>query len=244
MATSDSSYDLVVLGAGSGGYACALRAAQLGLSVALIEKDKVGGTCLHRGCIPTKAILHAAEVADAARDGAQFGVHASVDKIDLAGVRSYADGVVSRLYRGLTGLVGSRGITVVEGTGRLVTAGGRPSVQVGDQVLASDQIVLASGSYSRSLPGPRDRRRTSADQRARPAAGAAAELGDRARWRGHRGRVRVGLALVRSRGDGGGGPPPAGAQRGPRCLQGARTRLPQAQDHCGHRLPDADLRAD
>ena len=87
-------------GPGSGGYACALRAAQLGLSVGLVEKDKVGGTCLHRGCIPTKAILHAAEVADAARDGAQFGIHATIEKIDLAGVLSYADGVVSRLYRG------------------------------------------------------------------------------------------------------------------------------------------------
>src|SRR3712207_8834190 len=74
-----ATFDLLVLGAGSGGYACALRAAQLGLSVGLVEKDKVGGTCLHRGCIPTKAILHAAEVADAARAGSQFGVHASIE---------------------------------------------------------------------------------------------------------------------------------------------------------------------
>ena len=95
-----NSYDLVVLGAGSGGYACALRAAQLGLSVALVEKDKVGGTCLHRGCIPTKALLHAAEVADAARDGARFGVHATLDKVDLAGVQSYSDGVVTQALQG------------------------------------------------------------------------------------------------------------------------------------------------
>ena len=106
-------FDVVVLGAGSGGYACALRAAQLGLRVALVEKDKVGGTCLHQGCIPTKAILHAAEVADAARDGSQFGIHASIDKVDLAGVVGYADGVVARLYKGLSGLIASRGITVV-----------------------------------------------------------------------------------------------------------------------------------
>ena len=112
-------FDLVVLGAGSGGYACALRAAQLGLTVGLVEKDKVGGTCLHRGCIPTKAILHAAEVADAARDGAQFGIHATVDKIDLAGVRGYADGVVGRLYKGLSGLIARGGITVIPGEGRL-----------------------------------------------------------------------------------------------------------------------------
>ena len=96
-------FDLLVLGAGSGGYACALRAAQLGLSVGLVEKDKVGGTCLHRGCIPTKAILHAAEVADAARDGAQFGVHATIEKIDLAAVVAYAEGVVGRLYKGCPG---------------------------------------------------------------------------------------------------------------------------------------------
>src|ERR671919_676756 len=100
-----ATFDLLVLGAGSGGYACALRAAALGLSVGLVEKDKVGGTCLHRGCIPTKAILHAAEVADAARGGSQIGVHASIDKIDLAAVTAYAEGVVGRLYKGLSGLV-------------------------------------------------------------------------------------------------------------------------------------------
>jgi dihydrolipoamide dehydrogenase len=148
-----SSYDLIVLGAGSGGYACALRAAQLGFAVALVEKDKVGGTCLHRGCIPTKAILHAAEVADAARDGSQFGVHATIDKIDLVGVQAYADSVVARLYRGLTGLVSGRGITVVEGEGRLVAAGGGPAVLVGDEELRANHVVLATGSYPRTLPG-------------------------------------------------------------------------------------------
>ena len=124
-------FDLVVLGAGSGGYACALRAAQLGLTVGLVEKDKVGGTCLHRGCIPTKAILHAAEVADAAREGAQFGIHATIDKIDLAGVRGYADGVVGRLYKGLSGLIAGRGITVVPGEGRLSLIDASPAVRVG-----------------------------------------------------------------------------------------------------------------
>src|SRR4051812_15052455 len=113
-------FDLVVLGAGSGGYACALRAAQFGLHVALIEKDKVGGTCLHRGCIPTKAILHAAEVADAARHGSEFGVRSSLDGIDPAAVTAYADRVVGRLYKGLTGLINSRSITVIAGEGRLI----------------------------------------------------------------------------------------------------------------------------
>ena len=146
-------FDLVVLGAGSGGYACALRAAQLGLTVGLVEKDKVGGTCLHRGCIPTKAILHAAEVADAAREGAQFGIHATIDKIDLAGVRGYADGVVGRLYKGLSGLIAGRGITVVPGEGRLSLIDSSPAVEVGDRVLQASYLVLASGSYARSLPG-------------------------------------------------------------------------------------------
>jgi dihydrolipoamide dehydrogenase len=146
-------YDVVVLGAGSGGYACALRAAQLGFGVALVEKDLVGGTCLHRGCIPTKAYLHAAEVADAARDGARFGVHATLDRVDLAEVRDYADGVVSKLYKGLTGLVKQRGITVVRGDGRLAVVDGSPEVIAGDQRLIAPAVVLATGSSSRSLPG-------------------------------------------------------------------------------------------
>ena len=146
-------FDLVVLGAGSGGYACALRAAQLGLRVALVERDLVGGTCLHRGCIPTKAWLHAAEVADSARDGSRFGVHATLEKVDLAEVQAYADSVVSKLYRGLTGLVRSRGITVITGEGRLVTEDGRPAVQVGEDVHRAPHVVLASGSVTRTLPG-------------------------------------------------------------------------------------------
>ena len=151
----DAEFDLIVLGAGSGGYACALRATQLGLRVALIERDLVGGTCLHRGCIPTKAILHAAEVADNARDAAQFGVHASLDRVDLAEVRAYADAVVNRLYRGLSGLVRSRDITVIEGEGALLppTPGEVPAVQVGQGRYAAPQIVLATGSYSRIVPG-------------------------------------------------------------------------------------------
>ncbi len=148
-----ASFDLVVLGAGSGGYACALRAAQLGFTVALVEKDKVGGTCLHRGCIPTKAMLHAAEVADSVRNGSQFGVHAAVDKIDLAGVVSYADSVVGRIYRGLSGLVSSRGITVVHGAGSLTRHDGHAAVVVGDQLYQAPNLVLATGSYARSLPG-------------------------------------------------------------------------------------------
>jgi dihydrolipoamide dehydrogenase len=96
-------HDIVILGGGSGGYACALRAAQLGLDVVLVEEGKLGGTCLHQGCIPTKALLHSAEVADAAREGQQFGVKSTFDGIDMTAVNAYKDGVVSRLFKGLTG---------------------------------------------------------------------------------------------------------------------------------------------
>lgn len=147
---TDGDFDVLILGAGSGGYACALRAAQLGLSVGLVEKGNLGGTCLHVGCIPTKALLHAAEVADSARDAAKFGVSASLDGIDMAGVNSYKDGVVSRLFKGLTGLIKSRGITVIEGEGRVT---GPRTVTVGASTYTGKSLVLASGSYSRSLPG-------------------------------------------------------------------------------------------
>ncbi len=148
--TDSSGYDIVILGGGSGGYACALRAAELGKRVALIEKDKVGGTCLHRGCIPTKALLHAAEIADQTRESAAFGVLTTLDGIDMPRVNAYKDKVVSRLWKGLTGLVASRKIDVIEGEGRLVSP---TEVRVGDQVIRGEHVVLASGSESRSLPG-------------------------------------------------------------------------------------------
>lgn len=143
-------FDIVVLGGGSGGYAAALRASELGKSVALIEKDKVGGTCLHRGCIPTKALLHAAEVADHVRDASSVGVTASFGGIDVAGVRAYREGIVAKKYKGLEGLVKARGITTVTGLGRL---NADRSVSVGDDVYVGTDVILATGSYSRSLPG-------------------------------------------------------------------------------------------
>lgn len=144
-------HDIVILGGGSGGYACALRASQLGLSVVLIEQDKLGGTCLHRGCIPTKALLHAAEVADTAREGEKYGVHSTFNGIDMTKVNEYKDGVIGRLYKGLQGLVGSRqNVTYVEGTGRLVAPN---AVEVNGVRYEGKNIVLGTGSYSRSLPG-------------------------------------------------------------------------------------------
>src|SRR6201994_241334 len=150
VAEGTGSYDIVILGGGSGGYACALRAAELGKRVALIEKDKVGGTCLHRGCIPTKALLHAAEIADHTRDSEVFGVKSTFEGIDVPGVLSYKNGVVDRLWKGLQSTIASRKIDTIEGAGRL---GSPTSVQVGDTVYEAEHIVLATGSEPRSLPG-------------------------------------------------------------------------------------------
>ncbi|WP_423917235.1 dihydrolipoyl dehydrogenase [Frigoribacterium sp. 2-23] len=147
---SEQNFDLVVLGGGSGGYAAALRASELGMNVALVEKDKVGGTCLHRGCIPTKALLHSAEVADVSRESAKYGVHTDFHGIDIGAVTSYREGVVASKYKGLQGLVKARGITTIAGEGRLTSP---TTVQVGDDTLRAKNVVLATGSYSRSLPG-------------------------------------------------------------------------------------------
>ena len=150
MSDDQTSFDLVILGGGSGGYACALRAAELGMRVGLVEEDLLGGTCLHRGCIPTKALLHAGEVADAVRDAGQLGITASIDGIDMKAVNAYKDGVVARLFKGLQGLVKSRGITLIEGRGRLV---GPRDVEVDGTRHQATNVVLASGSYTRTLPG-------------------------------------------------------------------------------------------
>jgi dihydrolipoamide dehydrogenase len=143
-----TSFDIVILGAGSGGYACALRAAQLGKSVALIEKAKVGGTCLHQGCIPTKALLHAAEVAETARHGSSIGVDTSYNGVDMVAVNAYKQGVIDRLYKGLTGLVGSGGITTIEGNGVVVDAN---TVEVDGVKYRGTNLVLGTGSVPRTL---------------------------------------------------------------------------------------------
>ena len=143
-------FDLVILGGGSGGYACALRAAQLGKTVALIESGKLGGTCLHRGCIPTKALLHSGEIADSAREASTFGVNAQFLSMDMVAVNAYKDGVITKLHKGLQGLVKSRNITFVEGHGRLVA---KDTVEVNGEHYTGTNVVLATGSYAKSLPG-------------------------------------------------------------------------------------------
>jgi dihydrolipoamide dehydrogenase len=143
-------FDVVVLGAGSGGYAAALRAAQLGKSVALIEQDLLGGTCLHRGCIPTKALLHSGEIADSVRESHDFGIKADLIDVDMTGVNSYKDSVVAKLYKGLQGLVKHRGITYVTGRGKFIAPN---QVQVGGETYVGKSVVLATGSYPKSIPG-------------------------------------------------------------------------------------------
>ncbi len=141
-------YDIVVLGAGSGGYAASIRAAELGLKVALIEGDKVGGTCLHRGCIPTKALLHAAEVADEMREGASIGVRGSFEGIDMGQLNSYKTGVIDRMYKGLTGLIKAHKIDTINGWGRLVD---KNTVDVDGTLYRGKNVILASGSYSKTI---------------------------------------------------------------------------------------------
>jgi dihydrolipoamide dehydrogenase len=143
-------FDLVILGGGSGGYASALRASQLGLSVVLIEKEKLGGTCLHKGCIPTKALLHAGEIADSTRHAGDFGVKADFHSMDMSAVNAYKDGVVSKLHKGLQGLVKSRNITYVEASGKLVS---KNTVEAGGVKYTGKNVILATGSYPKTLPG-------------------------------------------------------------------------------------------
>lgn len=147
---SDQSFDIVVLGGGSAGYAVALRAVQLGKTVAIVEKDKLGGTCLHRGCVPTKAMLHSAEVADEVRDAGHAGVDAELKGIDIERVTAFREGIVSKKYKGLQGLLKAKQIEVVEGEGKLASP---TTVQVGDRTLTGKNIVLATGSYAKTLPG-------------------------------------------------------------------------------------------
>lgn len=143
-------FDLVVLGGGSAGYATAIRAVELGMSVALIEKDKLGGTCLHRGCVPTKAMLHSAEVADIARDSSKYGIISAFSGVDIEAVSAYRDGIVNKKFKGLQGLLKARGITIIEGEGKLTSS---TSVTVNGEQINGKKLVLATGSYSRSLPG-------------------------------------------------------------------------------------------
>ena len=155
MADGSDSFDLVVLGGGNAGYACAFRAVELGMSVALVEKDKVGGTCLHRGCIPTKALLHAGELLDEIRTADQFGVKVDQPGYDWEQVKRFKDSVVGSMYKGVSGLVKRKKVTLVDGYGRL-TGNKTVTVEVEGQgeraITANKAVVLATGSFPRDLP--------------------------------------------------------------------------------------------
>ncbi|MDH6278273.1 MAG: dihydrolipoyl dehydrogenase [Rhodoluna sp.] len=147
---AELNFDLVVLGGGSGGYSAAIRASELGMNVALIEKNKLGGTCLHVGCIPTKAMLHAAEVADNAREAHECGINATFNGVDMDRVNAFREDIIAKKFKGLGGLIKARGVTVIEGEGRLVSPN---TIAVGADTIVGKNVVLATGSYSRSLPG-------------------------------------------------------------------------------------------
>jgi dihydrolipoamide dehydrogenase len=145
--------DLAVVGGGPGGYATALRAAGNGLSVALVESELLGGTCLHRGCIPSKALLHVAALADGARQGADVGVRSTYDGVDPVAAGVFRDRIVAQLYDGLRSLIASRGITVIQGTGRVREPGQVEVVGTGGRSqLSAANIVLATGSEPTPLP--------------------------------------------------------------------------------------------
>ena len=149
----NASYDVVILGAGTGGYSAALRAAGLGLTVALVERDKVGGTCLHRGCIPTKALLHAAELMDGVAEGAdRWGIKATVDSVDYAVTAAARDDIVNKNFRGLEAHLKKEKVTIVRGSGRL-TGPRTVAVEGNGELTARRAVVLASGSAPKSIPG-------------------------------------------------------------------------------------------
>ena len=154
MAEGTDSFDVVILGGGNAGYSAAFRLVGLGLSVAMVEKDKVGGTCLHRGCIPTKALLHSADLVDEIRHSSDFGIMVQEPQVDWAKVQTFKESVVGRMYKGLSGLVARRKIELVEGEGRLVDA---RSVQVrtadGERTVRAERaLIVAPGSFPRDLP--------------------------------------------------------------------------------------------
>jgi dihydrolipoamide dehydrogenase len=160
---SSNDFDLVVLGAGTGGYAAAFRAAQLGLKVALVDEDKIGGTCLHRGCIPTKALLESAAFADQVRHAADFGLTLPGEPgIDYAAMAARRDAVVKRMWTGLKSLVGKNKVTWIDGRGRLegpskirVSQPGEDGTpgKGGERVLQATDVIVATGSRVKSLPG-------------------------------------------------------------------------------------------
>jgi dihydrolipoamide dehydrogenase len=155
-------YDVVILGGGTGGYVAAIRATQLGKSVAIVERDKLGGTCLHRGCIPSKALLRSAEVYSHVKRGDEYGITVGGAAIDFTKVQSRKENVVEQLYRGVQFLMKKNKIDVYNGVGRIISPSifspqtGQISVELADgelELLIPDNLVIATGSRPRALAG-------------------------------------------------------------------------------------------
>jgi dihydrolipoamide dehydrogenase len=146
----ESAYDCVVVGSGPGGYVAAIRAAQLGMKTAVVERDRVGGRCLNYACIPAKAVLRTADVLSEVRDASDFGIKVGPPEVDYAAVSARREKVISTLTGGVAGLFKKNGIDLVEGEASLAGPG---VVSVGGQQIAAKTIVLATGSVKRPIPG-------------------------------------------------------------------------------------------
>src|SRR5207302_1452485 len=146
----EQAYDCVVIGSGPGGYVAAIRAAQLGMKTAVVEKDRVGGRCLNYACIPAKAVLRAADILSELREAGEFGIKVAEPEVDYPAVAARRDKVISTLTGGVAGLFKKNGVELIEGEGRLAGSG---AVTVDGQQLQAKTIVLASGSVSKAIPG-------------------------------------------------------------------------------------------
>ncbi len=147
---AEDSYDCIVIGSGPGGYVAAIRAAQLGLRTAVVERDKVGGRCLNYACIPAKAVLRSADLLSEIRDGEEFGLKISGVEVDYAAIQARREKVVSTLTSGVSGLFKKNKIDLVEGDAALTADGG---VTVGDTAIGAGSVILATGSVPKPIPG-------------------------------------------------------------------------------------------
>ncbi|TMG28869.1 MAG: FAD-dependent oxidoreductase, partial [Chloroflexi bacterium] len=144
-------FDVAILGGGMGGYPAAIRASQLGLKVALVESDKLGGTCLHVGCIPTKALLESSELYHrVAVRGQEFGIAAESVAFDYPRIAARRDAVVNQLFKGVQYLMKKNKVEVIAGNGRVRDRG---TIEVGAQQIKAKNLIVATGSTVKSLPG-------------------------------------------------------------------------------------------
>src|SRR5580704_4016409 len=147
---AQSSYDCIVIGSGPGGYVAAIRAAQLGMKTAVIERDKLGGRCLNYACIPAKALLRSADLLTEIRESEQFGLKVSGVEVDYTGVQARREKVVSILTSGVASLFKKNGIELIDGRGSLTAEG---EVSVDGARYGAGMVILATGSVPLAIPG-------------------------------------------------------------------------------------------